>query len=96
MPERFFMNVVLARVDIRACPRRGAAPRARPLRSNPVACLATPDWEWPGVFLELRSDLDTWLDRSPFEEGVERYVVAEQRVSGRVDYAVYHPACCRT
>jgi hypothetical protein len=86
-PERFFMNVALARVlyahALAAAPRLAlgrVAPLGRPL-GDPRLGMA-------GVFLSLRRVLP---DRYPLALDVERYIANEQRLGRMLDYAVIVP-----
>ncbi|HEX8856585.1 MAG TPA: hypothetical protein VF752_13395 [Thermoleophilaceae bacterium] len=86
-PERFFMNVALARVlyahALNAAPRLalgGLAPVGR-LVGDPRLGMA-------GVFLSLRRVLP---DRYPLTLDVERYIEGEQRLGRMLDYAVIVP-----
>ena len=86
-PERFFMNVALARVlyahALAAAPRLalgGFAPLGR--------ILGDPRLGMAGAFLSLRRVLP---DRYPLDLDVERYVRDEQRLGRMLDYAVIVP-----
>ena len=86
-PERFFMNVALARVlyahALVGVPRLAVgrlAPLGRPL-GDPRLGMA-------GVFLSLRRVLP---NRYPLDRDVERYIAQEQRLGRMLDYAVIVP-----
>ena len=86
-PERFFMNVALARVlyahALAAAPRLalgGFAPLGR--------LLGDPRLGMAGVFLSLRRVLP---NRYPLALDVERYIAEEQRLGRMLDYAVIVP-----
>ena len=86
-PERFFMNVALARVlyahALNAAPRLALgrlAPAGR-LVGDPRAGMA-------GAFLSLGRVLP---DRYPLTLDVERYIAGEQRLGRMLDYAVIAP-----
>jgi hypothetical protein len=86
-PERFFMNVALARVlyahALAAAPRLALGPFA-PLGR----VLGDPRLRMTGVFLSLRRVLP---DRYPLALDVERYIADEQRLGRMLDYAVIVP-----
>ena len=87
VPERFFMNVVLARVMYAHA--LVAAPRLALGRLAPLGrVLGDPRLGMAGVFLSLRRVLP---DRYPLDEDVERYIAAEQRIGRMLDYAVIIP-----
>ena len=86
-PERFFMNVALARVlyahALVEAPQMALgrlAPLGRPL--------GDPRFGTAGVFLSLRRVLP---DRYPLERDVEHYIADEQRFGRILDYAVIAP-----
>jgi hypothetical protein len=86
-PERFFMNVVLARVLYAHA--LNAAPRLALGRVAPVGRLVgDPRLGMAGVFLSLRRVLP---DRYPLTLDVERYIAEEQRLGRMLDYAVIVP-----
>jgi hypothetical protein len=86
-PERFFMNVALARVlyahALVATPRLALGPLA-PLGR----VLGDPRLGMAGAFLSLRRVLP---DRYPLDRDVERYIADEQRLGRMLDYAVIVP-----
>ena len=83
-PERFFMNVALARV-LYAHALVGA-PRLALGRLAPLGrVVGDPRLGMAGVFLSLRRVLPT---RYPLDRDVERYVAQEQRLGRVLDYAV--------
>lgn len=86
-PERFFMNVVLARVlyvhALVAAPRLALGPFA-PLGR----LLGDPRLGMAGVFLSLRRVLP---NRYPLDLDVESYIADEQRLGRMFDYAVIVP-----
>ena len=86
-PERFFMNVALARVlyahALAAAPRLALGRSARLGR-----LLGDPRLGMAGVFLSLRRVLP---DRYPLALDVERYIVDEQRLGRMLDYTVIVP-----
>jgi hypothetical protein len=86
-PERFFMNVVLARVlyahALAGAPRLALGPFA-PLGR----VLGDPRLGMAGVFLSLRRVLP---DRYPLVLDVERYIADEQHLGRLLDYAVIAP-----
>jgi hypothetical protein len=86
-PERFFMNVALARVlythAVVAAPRLALGPL------GPVGrVLGDPRLGMAGAFLSLRRVLP---DRYPLTLDVERYIAGEQRLGRLLDYAVIVP-----
>jgi hypothetical protein len=86
-PERFFMNVALARVLYAHA--LNAAPRLALGRLAPFARLVgDPRLGMAGVFLSLRRVLP---NRYPLALDVERYVADEQRLGRLLDYAVIVP-----
>ncbi len=86
-PERFFMNVALARVLYAHA--LGAAPRLALGRFAPLGRLpGDPRLGMAGVFLSLRRVLP---DRYPLALDVERYIADEQRLGRMLDYAVIVP-----
>ena len=86
-PERFFMNVALARVLYAHA--LAAAPRLALGRFAPLGrVLGDPRLGMAGVFLSLRRVLP---DRYPLALDVERYVADEQRLGRMLDYAVIVP-----
>ena len=86
-PERFFMNVALARVMYAHA--LAAAPGLALGQLAPLGrVLGDPRLGMAGVFLSLRRVLP---DRYPLELDVERYVAAEQRLGRLLDYAVIVP-----
>jgi hypothetical protein len=86
-PERFFMNVALARV-LYAHALVGA-PRLALGRFAPLGrLLGDPRLGMAGAFLSLRRVLP---DRYPLDLDVERYIAEEQRVGRMLDYAVILP-----
>ena len=86
-PERFFMNVALARVLYAHA--LGAAPRLALGRFAPLGrLLGDPRLGMAGVFLSLRRVLP---DRYPLALDVERYIADEQRLGRMLDYAVIVP-----
>jgi hypothetical protein len=86
-PERFFMNVALARV-LYAHALAGA-PRLALGRFAPLGrLLGDPRLGMAGAFLSLRRVLP---DRYPLELDVERYIADEQRLGRMLDYAVIVP-----
>jgi len=87
VPERFFMNVVLARVLYAHA--LAAAPRLALGRFAPLGrLLGDPRLGMAGAFLSLRRVLP---DRYPLALDVERYVAQEQRLGRMLDYAVIVP-----
>jgi hypothetical protein len=86
-PERFFMNVALARVLYAHA--LAAAPRLALGRFASLArVLGDPRLGMAGAFLSLRRVLP---DRYPLEEDVESYIADEQRLGRMLDYAVIVP-----
>jgi hypothetical protein len=86
-PERFFMNVALARVLYAHA--LGAAPRLALGRFASLGrVLGDPRLGMAGAFLSLRRVLP---NRYPLALDVERYVAAEQRLGRLLDYAVIVP-----
>src|SRR6185503_9989564 len=86
-PERFFMNVVLARVlyahALVAAPQLALGRLAALGR-----VLGDPRLGMAGVFLSLSRVLP---DRYPLDRDVDRYIAAEQRLGRMLDYAVVIP-----
>jgi hypothetical protein len=86
-PERFFMNVALARVLYTHAVV--AAPRLALGRLAPLGRWAgDPRLGMAGVFLSLRRVLP---DRYPLAHAVESYIADEQRLGRLLDYAVITP-----
>jgi hypothetical protein len=86
-PERFFMNVALARVLYAHA--LGAAPHLALGRFAPLGrVLGDPRLGMAGAFLSLRRVLP---DRYPLALDVERYIADEQRLGRMLDYAVIVP-----
>ena len=86
-PERFFMNVALARVLYAHA--LAAAPRLALGRLAPLGrLLGDPRLGMAGVFLSLRRVLP---NRYPLALDVERYIADEQRLGRMLDYAVIVP-----
>ena len=86
-PERFFMNVVLARVLY--AHSLAAAPRLALGRFAPLGrLLGDPRLGMAGAFLSLRRVLP---NRYPLAYDVERYIADEQRLGRMLDYAVIVP-----
>jgi hypothetical protein len=86
-PERFFINVALARVLYAHA--LGAAPRLALGRFAPLGrLLGDPRLGMAGVFLSLRRVLP---DRYPLRFDVERYIAEEQHLGRLLDYAVIVP-----
>jgi hypothetical protein len=86
-PERFFMNVALARVLYAHA--LAAAPRLALGRFAPLGLLlGDPRLGMAGVFLSLRRVLP---NRYPLALDVERYIADEQRLGRMLDYAVIVP-----
>jgi hypothetical protein len=87
MPERFFMNVVLARVLYAHA--LNAAPRLALGRFAPLGrILGDPRLGMAGAFLSLGRVLP---DRYPLDLDVDRYIADEQRLGRMLDYAVIVP-----
>jgi hypothetical protein len=86
-PERFFMDVALARVlyahALVGAPKLALGPLA-PLGRG----LGDPRLGMAGAFLSLRRVLP---DRYPLPHHVERYIAQEQRLGRLLDYAVIVP-----
>jgi len=86
-PERFFMNVALARVLYAHA--LVAAPRLALGRFAPLGRLVgDPRLGMAGVFLSLSRVLPR---RYPLDRDVERYIAEEQRLGRMLDYAVIIP-----
>src|SRR6476620_4322649 len=86
-PERFFMNVALARVLYAHA--LAAAPHLALGRLAPLGrLLGDPRLGMTGVFLSLRRVLP---DRYPLALDVERYIADEQQLGRMLDYAVIVP-----
>ena len=86
-PERFFMNVVLARVMYAHA--LAAAPRLALGRFAPLGrVLGDPRLGMAGAFLSLGRVLP---NRYPLALDVERYIADEQRLGRMLDYAVIAP-----
>ncbi len=86
-PERFFMNVALARVLYAHA--LAAAPSLALGRFAPLGrLLGDPRLGMAGVFLSLRRVLP---NRYPPALDVERYIADEQRLGRMLDYAVIVP-----
>jgi hypothetical protein len=86
-PERFFMNVALARVLYAHA--LAAAPRLALGRLAPLGrLLGDPRLGMAGAFLSLRRVLP---NRYPLALDVERYIADEQRLGRMLDYAVIVP-----
>jgi len=86
-PERFFMNVALARVLY--AHGLAAAPRLALGRFAPLGrLLGDPRLGMAGAFLSLRRVLP---NRYPLSLDVERYIADEQRLGRMLDYAVIVP-----
>jgi hypothetical protein len=86
-PERFFMNVALARVLYAHA--LNAAPPLALGRCAPLGRLVgDPRLGMAGVFLSLRRVLP---DRYPLARDVERYVAEERHLGRLLDYAVIVP-----
>ena len=86
-PERFFMNVALARVLFTHAVV--AAPRLALGRLGPLGrVLGDPRLGLAGVFLSLRRVLP---DRYPLGRDVDAYIADEQRLGRLLDYAVIVP-----
>jgi hypothetical protein len=85
--ERFFMNVVLARVLYAHA--LNAAPRLALGRLAPIGrVVGDPRLGMAGAFLSLRRVLP---DRYPLDLDVGRYIADEQRLGRMLDYAVIVP-----
>jgi hypothetical protein len=86
-PERFFMNVVLARVLYAHALVASSRLALGPL--HPLGrVLGDPRLGMAGAFLSLRRVLP---DRYPLDRDVERYIEQEQRLGRLLDYAVIVP-----
>src|SRR6476620_4003742 len=86
-PERFFMNVAMARVLYAHA--LAAAPHLALGRLAPLGrLLGDPRLGMTGVFLSLRRVLP---DRYPLALEAERYIADEQRLGRMLDYAVIVP-----
>ncbi len=85
-PERFFMNVALARVLYAHA--LVAAPRLALGRLAPLGLLGDPRLGAAGMFLSLRRVLP---NHYPLALDVERYIADEQRLGRMLDYAVIAP-----
>jgi hypothetical protein len=86
-PERFFMNVALARVLYAHA--LAAAPRLALGRFAPLGrLLGDPRLGMAGAFLSLRRVLP---NRYPLALDVDRYIAEEQRLGRMLDYAVIVP-----
>src|SRR5918996_2254600 len=86
-PERFFMNVALARVLYAHA--LVAAPHLALGRMAPLGLvLGDPRVGMAGAFLSLSRVLPT---RYPLDRTVERYIAEEQRLGRMLDYAVIVP-----
>jgi hypothetical protein len=86
-PERFFMNVALARVLYAHA--LAAAPRLALGQLAPLGrLLGDPRLGMAGVFLSLRRVLP---NRYPLALDVEHYIADEQRLGRMLDYAVIVP-----
>ena len=86
-PERFFMNVALARVLYAHA--LAAAPRLALGRFAPLGrLLGDPRLGMAGAFLSLHRVLP---NRYPLALDVERYIADEQRLGRMLDYAVIVP-----
>jgi hypothetical protein len=86
-PERFFMNVALARVLYAHA--LAAAPRLALGRFAPLGrLLGDPRLGMAGAFLSLSRVLP---NRYPLDLDVERYISDEQRLGRMLDYAVIAP-----
>ena len=87
LPERFFMNVALARSSM---PTRSLARRALRSADSPRSprVLADPRLGMAGAFLSLGRVLP---DRYPLEWDVESYLADERRLGRLLDYAVILP-----
>ncbi len=90
-PERFFMNVALARVMYAHA--LAAAPGLALGRLAPLGrVLGDPRLGMAGAFLSLRRVLP---NRYPLPLDVERYIADEQRLGRLLDYAVIVPRLAR-
>jgi len=87
VPERFFMNVALARV-LYAHALVGAPGLALGPLSPLGRLLGDPRLGMAGLFLSLRRVLP---NRYPLERDVEYYIADEQRLARMLDYAVIAP-----
>jgi hypothetical protein len=86
-PERFFMNVALARVLYAHA--LVAAPRLALGRFAPLGrLLGDPRLGMAGAFLSLRRVVP---DRYPLARDVQTYIAGEQRLGRLLDYAVIAP-----
>jgi hypothetical protein len=85
-PERFFMNVALARVLFAHA--LVGAPRLALGRLGALGRIGDPRFGMAGVFLSLRRVLP---DVYPLELDVESYIADEQRLGRLLDYAVIVP-----
>jgi hypothetical protein len=90
-PERFFMNVALARV-LYAHALAGAPGLALGRLAPLGRLLGDPRLGMTGAFLSLRRVLP---DRYPLALDVERYIADEQRLGRILDYAVIVPRLSR-
>ncbi len=86
-PERFFMNVALARV-LYAHALVGRPRLAMGSLAPLGRLLGDPRLGMAGVFLSLRRVLP---NRYPLDQDVERYIAQEQRLGRMLDYAVIVP-----
>ena len=86
-PERFFMNVALARV-LYAHALVGAPPLALGRLGPPGRVLGDPRLGMAGLFLSLRRVLP---NEYPLAFDVEHYIADEQRLGRLLDYAVIAP-----
>ena len=86
-PERFFMNVALARV-LYAHALVGAPPLALGRLAPLGRLIGDPRLGMAGAFLSLRRVLP---NRYPLAGHVERYIADEQRLGRMLDYAVIVP-----
>jgi hypothetical protein len=86
-PERFFMNVILARVLY--AHTLNAAPRLALGRLGQLGrVIGDPRLGMAGIFLSLRRVLP---NRYPLDGDVELYIAEEQRLGRTLDYAVIAP-----
>jgi hypothetical protein len=85
-PERFFMNVALARVLFAHA--LVGAPRLALGRLAALGRIGDPRFGMAGVFLSLRRVLP---DVYPLERDVDSYIADEQRLGRLLDYAVIVP-----